>query len=320
MPIRRIGIPPVLLLAMILLMFVGCSGPEEEADEPVEEDLTDEENVVDYPVTMTDDAGREVEVSAEPERVASFDPSSTDILLYLEKEEHLVGVDDYSTLPEEMEGLPRLGGAVSQDVETLLALQPDLVLVGDGMDDLMAALSEEDIPAVVVDPESFSDISACVHLIAKIMAVPERGEEVVQQMEQKVQEISEMTEEMEAEERPVVFYEVWPNPLMTEGEDSLIDFLITSAGGINAAGDEAGDWIEFSAEDLVDSDPDVIITPFSDTISELDRGDRPDWEELSAVRSDRYYRVDSGVFGRRSPRLMQGLEEVARLLHPDLFE
>ncbi len=306
---------------LILCLFSSCA--ESTDDDPIEEENeapSEDDNVMQYPLTVVDDIGREVKIERKPERVVSFDPGATDILLYLQLHPHVVGVDDYSSLPDEMSGVLRLGGAVNQDMEGITELEPDVVFTIDGMDEMMSDLAERDITTVVLDPESFADIVDNVHLVAEVMGTVDRGQEVVSDMEEKVGHISEITGDLGEEDRPVVFYEVWPDPLMTEGGESLIDFLIDSAGGINAAGDAAGAWVEFSHEALMEIDPDVIITPFSDTVTELQRGDRAGWEELTAVRNERFYRVESGVFGRRSPRLVEGLDEVAQILHPDLFE
>lgn len=308
-----------LVLAMILggCMLFPTAEPEEEPA-PDEEEAQEEE--VQYPLTIVDDAGRQVTIEKRPERVLSFAPSNTEILFSIGAGDRVVGVDDFSNWPQDQTAdLPRVGGPMNPNYELIASLEPDLFFTVAGMDDIAERLEDLEITAVVFQPETFEEIYRNVEMAAEIMGMPGEAEAVIDHMQRELEAVEERVSGLSEEDRPRVFYEVWP-PLMTAGPGTFIDILITTSGGVNIAGDAGGEWIEFSKEDLIDRDPEVIITTFEDTVAELQEGKRDGWEHLSAVRDDRIYLIDPDLVSRPSPRLIEGLKAMAGMLHPDLFE
>lgn len=308
-----------MVLAMVL---GGCMlFPTAEPGEPApDEEPEQQEEEVDYPLTITDDAGRQVRIEKRPERVLSFAPSNTEILFSIGAGDRVVGVDDFSNWPEEgVANLPRVGGPMNPNYELIASLEADLFFTVAGMDDIAQRLAELEITVVVFQPETFEGIYRNVQMAAEIMGIPGEAGDVIDHMQRELEDVEERAAGLSDEERPRVFYEVWP-PLMTAGPGTFIDMLITTAGGVNIAGDAGGEWIEFGKEDLIDRDPEIIITTFEETIAELEAGKRDGWEHLSAVTDGRIYLIDPDLVSRPSPRLVEGLREIARMLHPDLFE
>jgi len=314
----------IALSLVVLIIVSGCAWDGFGEDElPTEEDSSDDEKVADkvqYPLTITDSKGRQIIVENKPERIISFEPGLTDTLLSLNLEEKIVGIDDYSSYSESMTQVQRVGGPIDPDIESIISLEPDIFLVGAGMENIEDDLADEGMQVITLESETYDDLLRNIRLTGKVTGELERAEEVISTIEEQQQNIAETVGEIEVTDRPVVLYEMWANPLMTEGSGTLVDFIIETAGGINAARDYEGSWVELDIEELKEINPEVIITSYSDSISELKRGKRPEWEGLTAVSREQFYLVDAEIIGRRGPRVTEGFEAVARLLHPHLFE
>ncbi len=95
------------------------------------------------------------------------------------------------------------------------------------------------------------------------------------------------------------------------------------AGGENIAAEAPGVWVQFSIEQVVSSDPEIIILPAKHgtafTSPEVLQG-HPIWQKVTAVKQDRICIIDGDLVDRYGPRIVQGLEEIARIIHPELFE
>ncbi len=320
---RRWGL--LLALLIILMAFGGCapaeSPPEDVPQEAPQEDAAPEPGGITYPLEITDDAGRTVVIPEEPQRVISFAPSNTEILFSLGVGDRVVAVDDFSTWPPDgLEDVPNIGGVVNPNYEVITDLEPDLVFSIGGTDEFVARLEELNIQAVVLQPADFDGIYDTILLTGDIMNVPDIAASVVADMRAEVERVASMVADIPESDRPTVFFEVWPDPLMTTGPDTFIGFLVRTAGGRLISEDVDGDWVEFSLETLVDRDPEVIVTTFEDTVDALDRGNRAGWGGIHAVETGEYHMVDVEIVTHPSPRIVDGLGALARILHPDVFE
>lgn len=311
----------VTALVLSLVLLSGCLGAKEESTDP-EEEVETAAAQVQYPLTIVDDSGQEVTIESRPERVICFAPSNTEILFSIGAGDRVVGVDDYSNWPEEeVAGLPSVGGPMNPSFEIIASLEPEVFFTIEGMEEMGEQLSELGVTVVVFQPGDFEGIYRDIELAGQIMDVPDGAAEVISQMRGEVARIEETLAGLSEDDRVTVFYEVWgPEPLMTTGPGTFIDYMIRVSGGVNIAGDVTGEWVEFSAEELIERDPDVILTTLRDTILELEGGKRPGWESISAVRNGRYYQIDPDILTRPSPRIVEGLQVMARLLHPGRFE
>lgn len=309
-------------LLFSLSLLAGCGGapaaPDQGtqpgAQEPGGSQAGGRETV--YPLTITDDAGREVTIPAEPKRVVSVAPSNTEILFALGKGNVLVGRSEFDEYPPEALEVDSIGGYDPPNYELILSKEPDLVLaIGGSGEALNKLTSEYGLTVVVIDSESFTDVYDAIRLIGQILNVQEKAEELASAMEQRVREIAEKA--VQAETRPKVFYEVWNDPLMTAGTGTFIDELIRLAGGENVGAVVQG-WSSFSLEQVVASDPDIIMAGSHFDTSGI--ASRPGWGEIKAVKDGKVYPVeDPDLVTLPGPRLVQGLEWMARTIHPEIF-
>lgn len=307
----------ILFLVLVALAGFGCEATGSE-DPPRESEPGPVEPI--YPITIKDDLGRTVHIPARPERVISLGPALTDTLYSIHSDPGVVAVDDYSNWPEAVANLPRAGGAVNPDYDLVQSLEPDVVFVPAEAVEMIAELEERGMCVVAMGAQTFDDILANIEIAGQILGMPDQAADLSGYLHATVQEISGAMAGVEEDQRPTVFFEMWPDPLMTQGSDTIIDDLINAAGGRNAASEYTGSWVILTDDELLEMDPDVIITTFRDTLSDLSRGKRGGWDHLTAVMEDRVYLISSDVIVRPGPRVIEGLKHVARILYPDLIE
>ena len=269
---------------------------------------------------VTDQAGRQLIVPDDPKRVISLAPSITEIVYDLGQEQKLKGVTQFSDYPAAAKALPRVGSYVRLDLEKIVALQPDLCLaVKDGNPrHIVEKIMDMGIPVYVIDPRNLAQTMDSITRIGKLLQAEERAHELVNELENRILRVRSQVEK--ATEQPRVFFQIDLNPIVSAGNNTLIQELIELAGGINTtAGKDP--YPRFSWEDILLLQPDIVI------ISAMAGGlsDRQlmeiwqKWKQLSAVKNDRVFVVDAGRFDRPTARLVAGLETLAEIIHPDLF-
>lgn len=317
------------LLAVTLIVCIGllaecgrsAAPPQPEAPQPPEPQAP-AASTDGFPVTVTGDDGVAVTVTERPERIISIAPSNTEILFAIGAGDQVVGIDSFSDYPEEALDLPRVGGVTDPDFELMASLQPDLAVSIGGTDQIVAKLRELGVPVLVLQPETMTDLYDTIRRAGQVTGHVDGAEHVVRDMQARVADITAKTAGLSDDERPGVFYVMWADPLMTAGPGSFIHELITLAGGRNIAADAPSAFPEFSHEQVVSRNPDVILVPGPWQAEEADRikgGDYPGWTGLRAVTDDRVHVVTENHVTRPGPRLIEGLEEFARLFHPELF-
>lgn len=269
---------------------------------------------------VKDQLGREVHVPDEPKRVVSLAPSITEIVFALGAGHRLKGVTQHCDYPPEAEALPKVGSYVHLDVEKIVALRPDLCLgTRDGNPrEAAAKLESLRIPVYAVNPKDLETVMETVLEIGRLLKAQERAELLVRGMRTRIEEIKRRVGETSA--RPSVFFQIGIVPIVSVGTNTLIDELITTAGGRNLAAGPAP-YPRFSREQVVALGPEIII------ITSMTRGQAfepvrdewTQWSNLPAVRNQRVHIVESNIFDRPSPRLVEGLELLSRLFHPELW-
>ena len=303
MKLKRLGIC-IALLSLFVSMVAGCQ-PQFQ------------------PGTYTDDMGRAVAIDQIPQRLVSFGPSITEILFALGLEEKVVGVSDYCDYPEAATLKPKVGDAFNPSLEKIVELEPDLVLTLK-QEQLNRELENLGVTFMVLDPEDIDGIFKDIELVGEITGTKKRAEELVKDMQDS---ISQVTALMEDVPKVSVFFILDATDLTlpwTAGTGSFIDALITMAGGENIAAKAQGAWVQFSLEQIVSSDPEVIIiqtmTGGIPTVSKEGLEEHPVWGEMTAVKQGKICFINGDLVSRPGPRIVQGLEEMAKIIYPELFE
>ena len=272
-------------------------------------------------LTVTDDLDREVYIDDVPQRIVSHVPSITETIFALGLAEKVVGVSDYCDYPKEAGVKPSIGDYFNPSIESIVELDPDLVLT-DGHSESIKQLDSLGITYMVIDPKDIDGIFKDIELLGKITGTEKEAEKLIKDMQER---ISHVIAQVEDALRPKVFYIIDATDLnnpWTAGPGSLIDSLITMAGGENIAAEAQGAWVQFSLEAVVASDPEIVILPVKHGTAFTPPealAEHPAWGQTIAVKESSIFTIDDDLVSRYGPRIVLGLEEMARIIHPELF-
>jgi len=276
-------------------------------------------------VTLRDMLGHEVTLSAPPRRIVSLVPSVTEIIYALGAEERLAGRTDYCEFPAAAKRKPSVGGMVNPSLETLVALKPDLVIATDegNREETFQQLARLRIPTYLVHA---TRLSALLDMIARLGELTGRQAAVGPLTEGLQRRVSAVRQAVAPFPRPRVLYVIWPEPLVVPGRQSLLTELIDLAGGDSVTTGQEAAYVRFSVEAAVALAPQVIV--LADHASANGGGSsagRPEpekWKRFAsvpAIRAGRLYSVDLSILHRYGPSVVEGLETLARLIHPEAF-
>ena len=271
---------------------------------------------------MTDDLGREVRLKAAPSRMISLAPSVTEILFALGLDREIVGVTSTCDYPPQAKTKPSVGTSINPDLEKMVSLQPDLIIAAKGIyrPDLAKEMERLHLPFYVSDPATLDSIFSSIEHLGQLTEKVREGRLLIQQMRSKFDRIRKRVINIPPRR---VLYILWHDPLMTVGPGGFIHELIELAGGQNIYSKPGAPYTWFSMEEVILKDPEVVIFP-GELGESVVQSQKQIWERrwgmLSAVKEGRLYITNSDLLHRPGPRIVQGLEVLARIIHPEVFE
>jgi iron complex transport system substrate-binding protein len=276
------------------------------------------------PIQITDKLGRTETVKANPRRIISLSPSCTEVLYALGLGDRLIADTTYCDYPPEAKDKPKIGDYATPNIEQIVALNPDLVLA-DAIQhaaEIIPQLESFGITVVGISPVNFDEIFENIRTIAKITGSEEKSSEILSGLQSRIKIVTDKTSALPQEQVLSVFYLVWHDPLMTWGKDTLVNDLIKLAGGKNIFEDISG-LANIELEALAERNPQVMIAatgmdPEEGTLKFVNTEVR--LAVTDAVKNQRIYGVNVDISGRTGPRIVDGLEEFARAIHPELFK
>jgi iron complex transport system substrate-binding protein len=267
-----------------------------------------------------DALGRKITVAKPPRRIVSLAPNITEILYALDIGHRIVGVTIYSDYPDEAKQKPKVGSYVNLNIERIISLKPDLIIGTYGGNPRATILHLEQLgfPVYVTRTETAAEMLAMIEDIGAITHTSEKAGILADMLRER---INAVTSKVRNARHPMVFLEINAKPLITTGAGSFQHEVITLAGGRNLAADSPARYPQYSLEDVVKKGPDVILISTMDRagLFEQQKAQWMRWENIPAVQNNRIYLIDSDLVDRASPRIVDGLEEMARLIHPTLF-
>ena len=265
---------------------------------------------------FVDGLGREVYIERAPQRIVSVAPHNTEILFALGLGYRIVGVTTFCDYPEEALRLPEVGGFAPFDLERVVALEPDIVFAAEiHKAEGIPALERLGIAVFVPASNTIAEMLTSIALVGEITGKSDEASQLVAGLERRIKTITEKTKAVAEAKRPRVLFVTWHDPLWVAGSETFVDDLITKAGGGNIAHDLTG-WTVIDLETVIARDPQVIIvTHRADAIK-----NDPRLGVTEAIIEDRAYLVDGNIFQRAAPRLVKALEQLAEILHPELFQ
>lgn len=269
---------------------------------------------------LVDLTGRTVQLPAEPQRVVSLAPSITELVFALGRQEVLRGTTQYSSHPPAASELPVVGSYIHPDLERIAALRPDLILaIKDGNPKhAITQIEGLGIPIFAVDPRSLGEIMQSIRALGEVLNARPQAAALVAGMTERIDRVRQTV--AGANSRPSVFFQIDAAPIVSAGEGTFIDELIVLAGGRNATAGLSS-YPRLGWEEILRLQPEIAI------VTSMAGGHTPQallqawqsWPQLQAVRNRRIHVVDADLFDRPTHRLVEGLEILAALIHPELF-
>jgi len=265
---------------------------------------------------VEDQTGRMVNVPENPHRLVSLAPNITEIVYALGLGDELVADTDNCDFPPQAKNKPHVGTMVNPSLERIVALKPDLTLGTPEANRRETAdqLERLGIPVYGATAKTLAGTLASIEDLGRILGRRTEARSLVAQMQARIHRVEKRVEGLP---KPTVLFVVWYRPLITVGPHTFIADVIRSAGGIPIGENLKGEWPRLTLEELLPQNPDVILFPktesFSPSAQDFQR--LPGWKDLRAVKDGRMFFVSETVM-RPGPRLVDALEELAGILHP----
>lgn len=292
-----------------LLVLAGCSDPA----------------VQKTPLSSTyiDDIGRTVKIIGIPQRIISLSPSNTEMVYALGLQDKLVGVTSYDNYPPDAKNKPIVSDYSTVDLEKIVNAKPDLVLADSIQEkDTIPALEKLGITVYTMTPNNINGILNEIKVLGRITGKTTESDNLVSNLTSRIQAVADKTAKLTDSEKPRVLFVTWYDPIWTAGSDTMIQYLIDEAGGVNIAADLNG-YTTISLESAIQRNPQVIVVMSSmgtqnTSLDYIKSNDQ--FKSTDAVKNGQVYEIDADIFGRTTPRIVDGLETLAKLLHPELFK
>ncbi len=270
--------------------------------------------------TVIDQTGRKVRLSRNVRRIVTLAPSLTEMVYFLGQGDKLVGATQFSTYPAAARKVPRVGSYIRINFEAVAMLRPDLVL---GLAEInpsfiLNKLTRMGLPLYGARLRTVADILACLRRLGHLLGA---GPEARARVDRLAARVRRVRRAVAGRRRVRVFVEIDHQPLVTVGPGTFTDRLISLAGGRNVFGRERFSYPRLSVEQVILARPEVIVilchqrTGCRRRVRAWQR-----WRSIPAVRQGRVKIVDTDILVRPSQRLIDGLEVLARILHPHALE
>ncbi len=273
--------------------------------------------------TITDSKGRVVTINNNhPQKIISLAPSNTEILFALGLGDRIAGVTDYCNYPPEAKTKPSVGAYDNPNIEEIVAMEADLVLATDAQSDsTYEQLESRGLTVVSIIPKNMDEVLDSITLIGKITGQDEEAANLVADLQERIDAVTEKASQLTQAQKPRVFYIIWQDPIWTVGAATFEDALIEMAGGINIA-HELNGYVTISLEAVLDANPQMMIAGVGmgegADMPLLYIQTEPRLEDTDARINGRIYSFNMDIISRPGPRIVDALEQLFQLIHPEL--
>ncbi len=275
-------------------------------------------------ITVTDSANRSVTIAGAPQRIVSLAPSTTEIAFALGLGSRVVAVDTFSDYPAETKNLPQIK-TYPLNLEQVVSFKPDLILAASiqSADDIKK-LSDLKLTVLVVGAPvaSFDSVMSDIALVGKATGTDAQAKTITDAMKQRVDAVKAKI--ANAKTKPRVYWELDatdPAKPYAPGPGSFINDLITLAGGVSVTANAKSAYPQVNAEEIVAANPEIIIlsdAAYGITVDSVKA--RKGWNVIDAIKNNKVFPIDDNLVSRPGPRIVDGLEAAAKLIHPEVFQ
>ena len=267
---------------------------------------------------ITDDAGRRVSLPERVDRVISLAPNLTEIVFAVGGGDRLVGNTTYCDYPAEAKTIAKVGDSMQPSLERIIALRPQVVLISTAsqLETFTQQLKDRNIAVFVTDPHDLEGIFRSIEHVGQILGQTEQTSQLVKTLRGRISAVEQAVQRS----KPVrVFYQVSGEPLYAAGRDSYVTDLLRRAGAVSVTADVPGAWPKYSNESALAAKPEAIILPTGGSMGAANATIAEALRNSPAARDGRVYKINDDHLARPGPRVVDGIEAMARALHPEAF-
>lgn len=301
--------PGLLLFVLAAMVFVSACSPRKDSS-PKSSETRD----------VVDEVGRHVTVPNSITRIVTLAPNLTEIVFAIGAGDRLVGNTTRCDYPPEAKSIAKIGDTQQPSIERIIALRPQLILVSTAsqLESFTRQLEAQRIAVYITDPHDLEGVLRSIKAVGDLLGQSERAAQVIADLRARTAAVEERVKQAS----PVkVFYQLSAEPLYTAGRDSFVTDLIKRAGGVSVTKDVPGAWPRYSAESAVAARPEAIIMATAESMGgSANAGVAASLKESPAALAGHVYKVNGDYVSRPGPRLVDGLEQIARALHPEAFK
>jgi iron complex transport system substrate-binding protein len=268
---------------------------------------------------LTDDAGRNVNLPARIDRVITLAPNLTEIVFAVGAGDRLVGNTSYCDYPAEAKNVAKVGDTLHPSLERIIALRPQVVLISTAsqLEIFTQQLQNQNIAVFVTDPHDLEGVFRSIEQIGRMLGQDQQTQTLVQKLRERTTAVEQAVRQAASIR---VFYQLSAEPLYTAGHDAFVTDLLRRAGATSVTADVPGAWPKYSTESALADKPDAIILPTGGSMGEANSNVAEALRNSPAVLAGRVYKINDDHLTRPGPRAVDGLEEMARALHPEAFK
>jgi len=269
---------------------------------------------------LIDEIGRKMKIPNSAKRIISLAPSITEILFALGLNEEIAGVTDFCDYPEAASNKPRIGGFIDPSIEKIVSLNPELIIGtrdGNRMETIHR-LNDLGFSVYVVNPKGIDGVIKTIQNIGEIVGRVNQSREIIKKIMINKEDVVARTRSLR---KPKVFFQVGYAPIVTVGKDTLADDLIRLAGGRSISENESLNYPTYSIENILSKAPEIIIVSSMNSKTDYLNLVKmwQNWKSIPAVKKKAIYVVDSNLVDRPTPRIVEGLEALAKMIHPEIL-
>jgi iron complex transport system substrate-binding protein len=274
---------------------------------------------ISFAAQVQDEIGRKLAVLSSPRRIVSLAPGITETLYALNLGDKIVGVTNFCNWPAEAKQKPKVGGFINPSIETIVSLQPDLIIAtADGnKQNIVRQLEKIGLTVYVTNPTDINGIMTSIRHLGEITSAERTAAELISTLKKRLNNLATQTR---GEIKPRIFFQIGFDPVITVGRGTLISETIELAGGINIAGSSTARYPRYSTEGIMAASPDVVL--FAPMASDKEfvaaKNFWRKFPEIPAVKNNRIYPIDTDLIGRASPRIIDAIERMALIFHPGI--
>lgn len=266
-----------------------------------------------FSTSVTDDVGTSLNLKSEAKRIITLAPHLAEQLYAIGAGHKIVGTVNYSDFPEAARDIPVIGGYDRFDLESILALKPDLVLgwTSGNSPEQISQLRRLQLPLFLLEPHTVNDIASSMERLGILTGHEKQAKAAAQKF---IQGFDKLKQQYQSQRPVTLFYQLWHQPLMTVSNKQIINNILELCAGENIFKDLSGLTPVVSYESVIAADPEVIITTGMKNARPQSLAEWKKWPHLQAVKNNNIYAINPDIIHRATPRLLSGAQKICQIL------